>query len=158
MPGDSWRIRPDAQHGRVGSRYRALCRGDEEAQTDLRGAALVAPLPPFVGGCMGEPPTAEGCPARGGGGRTGLLTKLQRSLEEDPDLRRFQVRTPGAFTIFDSSAAPAIIYLHEGDGALGDWVARHADGLFRRVPDKSSPPVYEMSEELVRYLNGPGHY
>ena len=87
----------------------------------------------------------------------GLLTKLQRSLEEDPDLRRFQVRTPGAFTIFDSSAAPAIIYLHAGDGALGDWVGRHADGLFRRVPDKSSPPVYEMSEELVRYLNGRGH-
>ena len=47
---------------------------------------------------------------------------------------------------------------HDGDGDLGGWVARHADGLFRLVPGmRSSPPVYEMSEELARYLNGRGH-
>lgn len=87
----------------------------------------------------------------------GLLTELQRSLEEYPDRRRFRVLQGGVFTISDSSSAPTIDYSHDGDGDLGGWVARHADGLFRRVPSMSSPPVYEMSEELARYLNGRRH-
>ena len=87
----------------------------------------------------------------------GLLTELQRSLEKYPDRHRFRVLQGGVFTISELSAAPTIDYSHDGDGDLGGWVARHADGLFRLVPGMSSPPVYEMSEELVRYLNGRGH-
>ena len=86
----------------------------------------------------------------------GLLTKLQRSLEESPDQRRFRVLQGGGLPIFDVSAGPTIDYVHDGDGDLKGWVARHAEGLFRQVPGMSSPPVYEMSEELVRYLNGRG--
>ena len=56
-------------------------------------------------------------------------------------------------TIIDCPPSPG------DDGDLEGWVARHAaDGLlFRLVSAKSSPPVYEMLEELVRHLNGRGH-
>ncbi len=89
----------------------------------------------------------------------GLLTELQRSLEQYPAQRRFQVlqQQSSVITIFDATADPTIVYFHDGDGDLEGWVARHADGLFRLVPGISRPPVYEMSEELGRYLNGRGH-
>ena len=90
-----------------------------------------------------------------------LLAKLQRSLEKSPDQRRFRVRREGGalpvsfvpHTIIDCPPPPG------DDGDLEGWVARHAaDGLlFRLVSAKSSPPVYEMLEELVRHLNGRGH-
>ena len=85
--------------------------------------------------------------------------ELQRSLEEYPDRHRFRVLQGSAVRVLDSSSALVIDYHHDGDGDLGGWVARQAaDGLlFQLVPDKSSPPVYEMSEELVRHLNGRGH-
>ena len=88
-----------------------------------------------------------------------LLAKLQRSLEKSPDRRRFRVRREGAFVVsfvphtIDCPPPPG------DDGDLEGWVARHAadDLLFRLVSAKSSPPVYEMLEELVRHLNGRGH-
>ena len=86
----------------------------------------------------------------------GLLMELQRSLKDDPDRRRFRVRQGNCLVVADSSVGPIIDYTDKGDGDLGGWVAQHADGLFQLVPSMNRPPVYEMSEELARYLNGRG--
>ena len=83
--------------------------------------------------------------------------ELQRSLVEDPGRRQFRVLRGNHLIMTDSSVDDPINYTHDGAGDLGGWVAQHADGLlFQLIPGMNSPPVYEMSEDLARYLNGRG--
>ena len=86
----------------------------------------------------------------------GLLMELQRNLVEDPGRRQFRVLKGNRLVITLSSVDP-IDYTHDGAGDLEGWVAQHADGLlFQLVPGVGiGPHVYEMSEELARYLERP---
>jgi len=85
-----------------------------------------------------------------------LLTTLQHGLEESPDQRRFRVLREGKFAVMFGPTTTIDHSPANDDGALEGWVAqRAADGLlFRLASAASSPPVYEMLEVLVLYLNG----
>ena len=86
--------------------------------------------------------------------RPGLFAFLRQKLTEDPHGRLFRVTWGAAVRI--QYTEPDFEYADDSrDGYLASWLERqlvHGDGLFLPVDAPDSPPVNEMSEDLMSYL------
>lgn len=81
----------------------------------------------------------------------GLFAFLRQELAENPQGRLLRVTWGSCCQIHHTK--PDLEYADDGPGGdLGRWRGHHGDELFRRVHAMDSPPVYEISEDLVGYL------